>query len=260
MRGISDHPRAVQLRNFVAGRPVCFQCPGPSVVELVDNLHKIPEDAVWMAHNSHLSTEPIIEDGIGRRLDIVYASSSQSIESYGHHYVDFVCRPDDNLFLTTTGAIQAWGLHQDGFLAEFIDKIIIGRCEMGSAPMENAYEVLQMGGMFFSVVFATLMLMKAGVHKIVFFGLDGGIPNKYEGCSWYYGDSMEYPGQSVSQYNAETGFINGNWEAAVEAAELDLDDFSIVNCSVDSAIRCFERMDYEDLGLLFGCWSRKENK
>lgn len=250
---ISDeHPKLRQLREFISGRPVCFQVPGPSILDLSKHLDVIPKDVVWMGHNFFRSTERIIEK-TGRKLDLVYVSCVQTIRAQSHVYREFLAREGDNLLLTTTGALSTFEDCEPGLLKRLQKKIIIARCEPDAPKSKKAFEVVQLPGPWFSFVFATLIVMKAGAHQIVFFGLDGGL---LEGHSqWYYGTAEDYPlgwfRPEPSGYNSEVGFVNREWGSIVKAAKLDRSQFCIYNCSPKSNIECFERIGYEELPRIF---------
>jgi len=56
---------------------------------------------------------------------------------------------------------------------------------------------------------------------------------------------------TVSYHVNEVNFINSAWPQAVKAAGLDPSSFRVFNCSPDSHITCFEKIDY---GALKGIW------
>ena len=258
----NEHPKLRQLREFIAGRTVCFQIPGPSITQLSEHLNVIPKDVVWMGHNFFRSTERITEK-IGKRLDLVYVSCVQTIKAQSETYREFLERGDDNLLLITTGALETFEEKEPGILKRFSKKIIIARCEPGSPKSKRAFEVVQFPGPWFSFVFATLTIMKAGANRIVFFGLDGGLLEGYS--QWYYGAAEDYPRgwfrPEPSGYTSEVDFVNREWASIVKAAKLDKSEFCIYNCSPRSRIECFERISYEDLPRVFGgvLKGRKEN-
>ena len=251
---IKEHPKLRRLREFLGDgqRPVCFQINGPSIIELPKWLSAIPEDVVWVGHNFYWPTERIIKEHLNCHLDLVYVSAPQMIETCGHYYREFLERPDDNLLVTTTGAETYFEIHQPGLLKEFENKIIIARCEEGARFPEHAFEVIQYGGPFFSFVFALLILLKAGVRIVIFFGLDGGIPDGYN--QWYYGEENDYPGGwfgGTSSYSQELGFMNDQWLNFVKSAGLDQNQFQIFNCSSKSNFTCFEKIEYSSLDQIF---------
>jgi len=247
-----EHPKLKQLREFIGGRTVCFQVNGPSITHLPEHLDVIPTDVVWMAHNFFRPTERIIEK-IGRSLDLVYVSCLQTIAAQSEVYREFLERKDNNLLLTTTGATSTYTDKQPGLLEKFSEKVIVARCEVQAPREKRAFEVIQLLGPWFSFVFATLIVLKAGAPRVIFFGLDGGLLEGY--TQWYYGDAKDYPsgwfrGQPTG-YISEVDFVNREWGSAVEAARLDPRSFCIYNCSPKSNVTCFKRIAYEDLSGVF---------
>lgn len=253
---IEEHPKLTKLREFLGDgqRPVCFQINGPSIVELPKWLSVIPEDVVWVGHNFYWPTERILEEHLSRCLDLVYVSSMQMIQNCGDYYRKFLERSDANLLITSTQGETYFKIHQSGLLDKFESKVIIARCEPGVHLPEHAFDVVEYSGQIFSFVLALLILLKAGIRKVIFFGLDGGIPEGYS--QWYYGEESDYPtgrfSGAPSSYHLELDLINSQWSSIVSAAGLDQGQFHIFNCGPESKITCFEKIKYESLSQVFG--------
>lgn len=246
---VDNHPKLLHLKNFLGGRPVCFQICGPTIAQLSDHLHLVPDNAVWVAHNFFRSTERILER-VGKRLDVVYVSCIQTIQAYEHYYREFLDRPDNNLLITSTGGILAF---KPDFLDTYRDKIVIARCEPDAPKREDAFEVVQHGGQIFSFGLASLILLKASTPLFVFFGLDGGWVEGFH--NWYYGDESDYPsgwfrGQPGG-YGQELDLINREWDVLVSKAGLNPSTFDIYNISLKSQVTCFKRVDYSELANVF---------
>lgn len=250
---MNGYKKLRRLRSFLSDRPICFQINGPTIANLNSYLKKIPKRAVWVAHNVFLPTERILKP-LRRNLDIVYVSAPQTIKAYGDRYKEFLERRDDNLLLTTTGGEVCFEENYPGLLRKYWSKVIIGRCEMQSPKVNYAFDVVQTEGYFFSFVFATLMLLKAGAELVVFFGLDGGKVDGYK--TFCCGEPDDYPsgwfnGPPGGGYSLELDYINRNWSHAVKAAGLDEQKFAVYNCSLASKVECFPKIDYDDLGKIF---------
>ena len=249
---LKEHPKLGRLREFLGDgqRPVCFQINGPSIAELPKWLSMIPEDVVWVGHNFYWPTEHIIEEHLNHHLDLVYVSSLQMIQTCGDYYRRFLERPDNNLLLTSTQGETYFKIHQPGLLDKFENKVIITRCEPGVHLPEHAFDVVEFPGQVFSFALALLILLKAGVQIVVFFGLDGGLPEGYS--NWVYGNVDDFPiGGQPNSYQSELDLINSQWSNMTAVAGLDQNQFQIFNCSPKSNVTCFEKIEYSSLDQIF---------
>lgn len=254
MNRYSIHPKLEQLVLFLAGRPVCLLGSGPSIGQLPEHLKSIPSDTIWVGHNVFRAVERILEDGLGRRLDIVYVSSKQTIEAYVREYRKFLERDDKNLLLTTTGGELIFNQCSPGLLKEFWNKVIVTRCEPGAPLPDHAFNVVQHPGIFFSFVFAILILLTAGVRTIVLFGIDGSPVGVDEATQWHYGRFEDYPNswfrEQPGGYGPEIAVLNSNWNGLIGATGINQKGFKIYNCNPNSEVTCFVRIPYSDLRTL----------
>ena len=239
-----------RLSSKIAGKTVCLLGQGPTVGEIELHLHRFSDQVVWASQTFFWAVEPIIENGLGRRFDLVYQSSPQLIRDLTcmGKFIEFLARPDDNLLLTTTGAIGYWDEQSSQLRTNYPGKIIIGRVEPGSPNPPEAIEIAEMAGMFFSFVFMILMLMKGGASNILLFGFDGGRPGGQQ-QGWYWGKPDDYFGWwgSHHNYGSEVTMTNCYWTQLVAHAGLSLERCPVINVTSWSQLECFPKIGYGEL-------------
>lgn len=244
------HPKLAQLRDFIAGRPIAILGQGNSIENLKDHLQDFPANTLWASQTFFWAVEPIIEHGLNRRFDLVYQSSPQLIQAAEPRdkFVKFLARPDNNLLLTSTGAVGLWNEHSPQLLERYKHKVVIAQIEPGAPEMPEAFRVSRMPGLFFSFIFCLLMLLKAEARLILLFGFDGGNRGGAQE-RWYYGRPEDYWNWwgVHHEYGSELASTNGYWKELLRHSEIEEQLVKIINVTPGSQLECFPKVGYSEI-------------
>lgn len=211
-----------RLKRIINNRPVAIMVHGKSISELENRIGEFKKfDLCWASINHFRLTETIVEK-IGEWLDIIYITSPLRVLQNQYTIREFLDRKANNLWITTHNI----NYNQEKTLID--DSVSHGN---------------------FNTLFCFLFyLAKHNLTKtIVLFGADGAKEKTespyYKTQEFLLGDlevSMEDKWEDIYK---DTNVANRRFVEFCSYHNVVLP--RIINCSKDSHINCFEKVDYD---------------
>lgn len=245
--------RIAYLQKIIRGRPVAILAAGPSIHQLEKRIAELRHaDICYFGINKFFVQETNILHKIDKHMDVITLSGREGMGSAIGSVIDFLKRPEDNLFISTFFR-DAFGLLGNDFnLNEFLhayDQKLLFFSLDKQKNLPNPDRPLH----FMESNSLLLLIQLALIGKaqsIVLFGADG---HGGEGSNKYYYRQDEYSikgwsGVNESLMNDTKHFFNNIASIAIEntCRTYDVALTNILNCSVNSFYTPFAKIAYDE--------------
>lgn len=208
-------------------KPIFILLQGESVREIERSIQRFRNsDVYWASMNLFSLVEPIVKK-INKKFDVLYVSSQERVLQEINNIKSFVIG-DNTSFITTTTIIE-----NELRDIKCRDNVIISDYGLG----------------YNSLTAFLYALINLQFRKIYLFGADGGVIGKDVYYNQKYLDDYieeNYEARKLSIYK-DTQVMNQTFYEKAKEYGLSVENTEIINCSLQSNISIFRKIDISTL-------------
>lgn len=219
-------------------KPVFIIARGPSLYKLEDHIYDLKEyDFDWVGFNLAFEAQKNILDKINKRYDALFyiGWSDKDVRELKSNIFEYVNSKNDGLLFVNDGTYKCLNLGKN---IRKYHKIRIFKVPVDCGSLCNIL----------------LYLIKKGVKKFCLFGTDFGFIKNSDEAHYHQEDYTE-----MDIFNGLYDLMNDCYKMNNhfwEWAGLTKHDIEIVNCSPESHLTCFEKIDYPQLKERINEWKK----